>query len=87
MKKSFDLSELKKYISDSQFSNGDRLYCLQFPNLIFIYELDNNPSIANFIGYYADSHDLFSDGSLSELLKDNNDYIFSKEPFINDESK
>ena len=63
MKKDFTLDELKKYIEENKFDNGDRIYCKEYPNLIFIFEKNNeNQSINNFIAYYFEGQDLYSDG-------------------------
>lgn len=76
MKETFNLEELKKMIKENKYKEKDRIYCNIYPNYTFIYE------DGKFIGYYSDGHDLFGDGSLDELIKDEN-CIFSNEPFIN----
>lgn len=84
MTKEFDIKTLKQFIIDGKFQNGDKIYCKQYPNLIFIYEnnSENKSEIDNFIAYYMDGHDLYSDGALSEIIK-NDDCTFSVEPFGN----
>lgn len=68
---------------NNKYNEGDRIYCLEYPNLVFIYEENE------FIAYYSDGHDLFGDGPLLNLIKDGENYTFSTEPFINypDESE
>ncbi len=75
MQVTFDLEELRKYIKENKYKEGDRIYCNIYPNYIFIYEENE------FVGYYPDGHDLFGDGLLEELIKDKN-AIFSNEPFV-----
>ena len=74
--KKYTLEDINKKISKNEYKEGDKIYCLEYPNLIFIFE--NN----EFIGYYQDGHDLFSDGQLSDFLKENKEYTISNEPFI-----
>ncbi len=75
MQQTFNLEELKKQINENKYQDGDRIYCREFPSLIFIYENHE------FVGYYADGHDLFGDGTLYELIK-NKDCTLSNEPFL-----
>ena len=75
MQETFSLEELQKMIKENKYKEKDQIYCNEYPNLIFIYEK------GEFVGYYADGHDLFGDGSLKELIK-NKDSRFSNEPFI-----
>lgn len=75
MHETFNLEELQRRIKENKYQGGDRIYCKEYPNSIFIYE--NN----EFISYYADGHDLFSDGKLDEIIKDKK-CSFSNEPFI-----
>ena len=75
MQETFNLEELHQKIKENKYKEKDRVYCNEYPNYIFIYE-DNE-----FVAYYADGHDLFSDGLLEELIKDKN-CLFSDKPFI-----
>ena len=75
MHETFNLEELQKMIKENKYKEGDKVYCREYPSLIFIYENKE------FIGYYADSHDLFGDGTLQEIIKDKNS-IFSNNSFI-----
>ena len=75
MKETFNLEELQKKIKENKYEEGDKIYCNEYPNLNFIYEN------GEFIGYYADGHDLFGDGPLAEIIKDKN-CLFSNKPFI-----
>ena len=72
----YNLEELCKEITNNEFKDGDQIYCSEFPNLIFIFEN------GEFISYYNEGHDLYGDGPLMELLKEDGKYIFSNEPFI-----
>lgn len=83
MREEFNLETLKKYIQEKKFKDNDRIYCKQYPNLFFIFENDNNENLdtRNFIAYYNEEHDLFSEGSLDEYLKDDT-YTFSLDPYV-----
>lgn len=77
MKELFNVEELKEYIKANKFKNEDRIYCKEYPNLIFIFE-DNE-----FIAYYSEGHDLYGDGTLMDLLDQKENYLFSTNQFVN----
>ena len=82
MKKEFNLEELKNYIESNGFKEGEKIYCKQYPNLLFIYEPNQDLSeMDQFVAYYSDNNDLFADGALLEFIEEQDNYLFSKEPY------